>query len=304
MNPTNHNKGLQPLPPDARDYSHAQVFGSVSVNDLPTGDFLVSVPLEIKNQDFNYPSDFCTSYAAAEAAEAEDQVVFVPEYTFAAGKWLLSQAGNPNALFDFGLNLRDICEAAREIGFLPRANDPFRCDTMARPTRNFIANFPNWPEDLAAIAAKYKKPSYFSALTGPHDVFDNIRAALWLNRDSRRDVITGLLWRESWNTAQDGIIPESYEATGSGHAFALIGQKTIAGNIYLVMQSSDGRGSGDNGFFYFSRAVVNREIGPFGAYLLSDMDEDKAAYHATNGVSVYDSIGLRVLRFISKYIHI
>ncbi len=277
-------KGLLPLPPDDRDFSHAQVFGSVAASDLPIEDFLVATPLEIKNQDLNYPSDFCASYAAAECAEDEDQVIMVPEYTFAAAKWLLQQAGDPNAISEFGLNLRDIANAGTKVGFLPRTSDPFGCDTPHRPVRDFIANFKNWPESLAGIANKYKRASYFSALTGPHDVFDNLRSALWLNRMSRVAIFTGAIWRYSWVVAPGGIIPTIYESNGSGHAFEIIGQKTIAGEIYIVMRSSDGPSTGDNGFYYFNRQVVNKEIGQYGAFLFNPMPKDIAQWHIDNAI--------------------
>lgn len=294
------NRGLKLLPHDARDYSHAQVFGSIALNSLPTEDFIVAIPLEFKNQDINYPSDFCAAYGAAEAAEAEDQIIMVPEYTFAAAKFLLQQAGDANALQEYGLNLRDIAQAGIKIGFLPRIYDPFKCNSPSRPPREFIANFTNWPEELAAIAAKYKRASYFSALKGPYDAFDNVRAALWLNRKLRIPIETGLMWRQSWTNCPGGIIPTTYESNGGGHAFNFIGQKTINGEIYLVMQSSDGPTDGDNGYYYFNRQVVNKEIPPFGAILFRSMTPQIAAQLAQSGASVHDSIGIRILRFISN----
>ena len=173
-------QSLHELPKDERDYSYTIQFGAIQVDDLPKEDFLVAVPLEAKNQDINYQSDFCAAYAAAEAAEFEDQVVFVPEWTFAYAKWVLSQKYGDSAILSFGLNLRDVCNAGVKGGFLPRSFDPFMCDTANRPLRNFIADFKNWPESLAGVADKYLKENYFT-VDGPHDTFDNFRSVLWKN---------------------------------------------------------------------------------------------------------------------------
>lgn len=300
MNQTGYKgKGLLPLLTDKRDFSHSAVFGSIAVDDLPTRDFLVAVPLEIKDQDINYPSDYCTSYASSECGEDEDQVIFVPEYSFQRAKDILAVSQGVQVYSQFGLNLRDICNSAVQYGFLPRINDPFRCDTMDRPARDTLIASGAWPAELDSIAANYKKASYF-AVDGPHDLFDNIRSVMWMNLAERRSVEVGCLWRESWSAAPQGIIPEIYEEQGSAHAFKFCGQKTINGNLYLVAQLSDGPTFGDDGFFYFSRAVVNREFGTYGSFTYSHMPPDSAEWHVTNGVSIYDSFTLKVLKLVSN----
>lgn len=262
---------LHELPFDERDYSFSENFGALAVEDLPTQDFLVAVPLEIKDQDINYPSDYCTSYAASEAADLQDQVKTVPEYTFAYAKWLLAIERRYGVINEFGLNLRDICKAGVKGGFLPRSKDPFKCNTTERPSREFLGDFRNWPEDLAQYAEIYRKENYYSAVDGPHDLFDNFRSVLWKNRRERRAIITGCYFRSSWMTVQGGIIPKTYESVGSPHAFIFIGQKTINGEIYLVALLSSNIKYGDNGLFYFPREVVNREFKPFGAFTFKDL---------------------------------
>lgn len=264
--------GLLPLPKDERDFSHFQTFGCPAVNDLPTRDFLVSVPLELKDQDINYQSDFCAAYGASELAEFEDQVIFCPEWTFAFAKYLLSLKSGPQVISQFGLNLRDVCSSALESnkgGFLPRFDDPFKCNTEDRPARDFIATYSNWPAYLRNIAQKYAKAAYY-AVDGPHDTFDNFRACLWKNLSERRGILTGCYWRTSWNYLADGIVPKLYEQGGTAHAFNFIGQKTINGEIHLVAQLSDGDDFGDHGLFYFSRETVNKEFSIFGAYTFQD----------------------------------
>lgn len=294
---------LRKLRHDDRDFKHHIVFGSVSSTDLPTHDFLVSVPLEIKNQDINYETDYCTAYAATEVAEDEAQVVFCPEWTFAQAKAIIAEIEGVSAYSDFGLDLRDICKAAQLKGFLPRLRDPFKCDTMNRPERSVLVNPSNWPSICEMYARPYKVSSYFS-VTGYHDLFDNIRAAMWLHLGERRSVITGCMWRHSWSQKTDGIIPKVYEHDGVPHAFKFCGQKTINGEVYLIAQLSEGKTFGDNGFYYFPREVVNRECAAYGAFVFSSLPENKALWYVTNGVSIYDNFITKAFRFVANLIHI
>ncbi len=295
-------KGLLPLTPDARDLSHSKVFGAMNPGKLPTGDFQVAPALEIKNQDINYPSDFCTSYAAAEVAEDEDEIVFVPEWTFAKAKQLLAIKNGPEVYEAYGLNLRDICAAGVLAGFLPRKYDPFHCDTMDRPDRSVLVHPENWG-DVDTFAETYKKASYF-AVDGPGDTFDNFRTTLYQNLAERRSIVTGCIWRESWGAAPNGIIPENYEETGNGHAIKICGQKTIADIPYLIAQLSDGKDNGDQGYFYFSRAVTNKEFTPFGAFIFQDIPVTTARKYSAAGITTLDSFLLTVLKYLLHKLHL
>lgn len=290
---------LQSLPKDERDFSHSQVFGSLT--DLPTDDFMIQ-PLEIKNQDINYASDFCASYAAAEVAEDEDHVAFVPEWTFAQAKGLLAKTKGESVYDDYGLNLRDISAAAVKYGFLPRVYDPFRCNTIDRPARETLVRPENWESFInIKYGDPYRKASYF-AIDGPHDTFDNFRSALWLNKEKKQSIFTGVIWRSSWTGIPTGIIPLDYESNGGGHAFKFCGQKTIDGVLYLVAQLSDGPELGDKGFYYFPREVVNKECGPFGAYAFTDLPVETAVVYQASGITVHDSWLLKVLKLLINFL--
>lgn len=293
---------LRALPKDSRDFPHSQVFGSVSQDDLPKEDFLVAVPLEIKNQDINYPTDFCTAYAASSVAEDEDQVVFVPEWTFAQAKGLVAQSGEPDAYTEYGLDLRQICKAVQKKGFLPKNLDPFGCDTLKRPDRDLLVMPENWGK-LKDYDSPYKKPSYL-VVDGRYDTFDNFRSVMHMNLGERRSIITGCIWRETWSKAVNGVVPKIYEANGTGHALKICGQKTINGEIHLIAQLSDGTEFGDKGYFYFPREVVNKEFSQFGAFTFSNMGKNKALWYVTNGVSVHDSWFKKVWKIISNFISI
>ena len=114
------------------------------------------------------------------------------------------------------------------------------------------------------------------------DIFDKIRSTLWKNRHEKRSIVTGCTWRPGWIGAKDGIIPKDYPDRGFGHAFKIFGQKKINGEIYLMAQLSNGKGVGDQGIFYFSREVVNREF-RYGTFMFKDMDPKEARYHQDNG---------------------
>ncbi len=285
------------MTPDVRDISHSKICGSIKASELPSDDMFVSEPLEIKNQDINYPSDFCASYGAAEVAEDHEDIALVPEYSFAQAKKLLAikEAGSDEVpddiarkvISEFGLQLRDICMAGVNVGFLEREHDPFQCDTEERPARNFIADWRKWPAELDMFAAEHRQNS-FLAVDGPHDTFDNFRMALFQNINKRQSILTGALWRRSWSAAPGGFVDtDTYSPAepGEGHAFKVFGQMNAKGKLWLVAQLSDGPAFGDKGLLYFSREVVNNEFGEFGAFVFNDLPKETARYYAQNGIN-------------------
>lgn len=289
MKTFNPKHALLPTTPDPRDFSRHKIFGSIALANLSTEDFLVEPPLEIMNQDINYPSDFCSAYALTAVSEDQDGLEEVPEYTFAKAKQVLIQnqgitddAHKLLIIQAFGLQLRDICNGGVKYGFLEREHDPFACNTVDRPPRDFLADYRNWPAELDALAWEHAKNSYVSC-DGPYDTFDNFRTALFANRANRQSIITGALWRRSWSTAPGGVISDAtynVNETGSGHAFKICGQATTEAGLCLVAQLSDGVDFGDHGLFYFTRSVVNREFGPYGGFHFSNVP--KAAAQISN----------------------
>lgn len=292
-----HKNALRPLKSDDRDFSRSQVFGEVS--ELPTHDFLVAVPLEIKNQDINYPSDFCTAYAAASVAEDQAQVIFCPEWTFAQAKGLKALS-DPSAYIEYGLDLRDICQVAVKKGFLPRNLDTFHCDTPARPSRDFIAVPDNWGT-LKDYDSPYKMGPYFK-VDGNRDFFDNCRSVLFMHLGERDSILTGCMWRDSWSKSPLGVIPKTYDNNESGHAIKIFGQKTINGEIYLVAQLSDGVGFGDKGYFYIPRDVANAEFAQFGAFYFPPINRKSALWHVTNGVAINDPWIIKCWKVLAHFI--
>ena len=135
----------------------------------------------------------------------------------------------------------------------------------------------NLPRDGSQIsteldnkAAYFKKESYL-AVKGQYDLMDDIRATLWANLENKQAILTGCLWRSVWTRTSGGIIPKfNLDKEGFGHAFAIVGWKEIAGEIYLIAQLSNGTDIGDKGYFYFPRSIVNKEFS-YGCYVFNDM---------------------------------
>ena len=283
MNNSEKNKeikgGLVGAPEDPRDFSLTTVFGAMPLEDLPDGNFSVGEPLEIKDQG---NSDLCTAFALCAVSEDQEMVQLSPEYTFFKTKQI--QGGDP---MSYGADLRSACKSAVKVGFLESQYNPFLTEGWNRES---VVDPENYDDELDMLAWDHSKASYFK-VDGPYDTFDNIRVAMYNYRAEGRSVFTGCYWRKKWTGAEGGIIPNSLNASDIqignyfGHAFKIFGWKYINNEPYLVAQLSNGIDIGDNGIFYFSREVVNREF-TFGAFTFRDMPKGQADYHNYNKISV------------------
>ena len=270
------SKGLLPLVENGKDFHHAVVFGSLGVDQIPNTDFFVSHPLAIKNQG---ALQFCTSFATAAVVEDQVDIELDPLSAYAWACKLLGKV-DPN-----GHQLRDACDEAIKIGFIEQSVAPF---DISQPA-SFLADPANYNEDLLANAWEHARISYFRCDTGPHDVFDNIRAALFQNIDEHRSILTGCVWHDEWTDAPNGMIPETYASTtGEGHAVKIFGQINFPGEKEprLIIQNSWGDGYGDKGLYYVTRTVVNKEFVAYGAFNFKDLAPQKAAFYAQNGITV------------------
>lgn len=255
------NTGLKKLAEDRRDYSFHRTFGASGQVVLPASFAICDPPLRIKNQ---YETDLCTAEAATEIEEGEKSAAMSAEWFFSKEKQIM---GNPQA---YGADLRTACKAAQKFGFLPQSDAPFTLDDQ---TRDFIADWKNWPVELDAIAATNKIAGYFQVEEFAGDLFDSIRQTLYQNQSSRRSILSGSNWYAEWNIGQPGIIPTEYSERVAQHAFKIFGWEEIAGVTYLMVQNSEGTESGNNGILYFPREVVNREF-TFGVFCFSDVPEN------------------------------
>jgi hypothetical protein len=286
MEPTNNNKaiefigGLRPTPRDKRDFSLGAIVPQWNITSVPNKDFLVGDVIGIKSQKL---SDFCTGFSVCAVSELQEGMALNPCYQFAKIKQIEgSYAG-------WGANLRSAAKSVCDWGSI-EADKGY---TVEEQPRDFLANWANWT-GYDTDAEKHKKRSYVS-VDGQYDFFTNIRIALWQFRDEKRGIIVGTTWRPSWTYAEHGIVPKAEDTNyGFGHAIAIIGQKMIGDEPYLVIQNSYGEMAGDKGFYYFPKEVVNKEFAPYGAYMFIDMPKEEVKKKAW-------SLRMRITEWIKNH---
>ncbi len=278
---------LHPLPKDPRDFALGAVFGQMKIEEIPQVAFFVSEPLVIKDQG---ETDECSAYALTAVSEDQEGMELMPEYQFFKTKQL---DGEPE---EWGADLRIACKSAVKFGSLPLSG----FELNKGLTRSQLLKPEQWPSHADDVAKLHKKETFFT-VTGRYDMFDNIRVALYQNRDEKCSVITGAKFRTEWLDAPNGVISEQYGDEGFGHAFKIYGQKVIGGKMYLVAQLSQGAMVGDGGKFYLPRAVVNKEIGPYGVFMFKDMPREEAEFYIQNKVVVSTSVWKTLWSIISNF---
>lgn len=235
--------GLKPTHSDRRDFDYGKIFGTLE--ELPTQDFVIGSPIDIKQQ---FETDCCVACGGASMAEYHENTPLSMEYLFAKIK---EEEGDYTT---WGSDPRTMAKIVVSIGLLEEKNAPLK---LKADNRNEIANIANWPNEflLEEKAFEHRQKSYFFINQGNYqDLFDAFRAALWQNKDYKRAIGTGIFWCPEWTSK--AVIDKMGTPT-TPHFFIFIGQKTINGKIYLVAQLSNGTAIGDNGLFYFSREVLN-----------------------------------------------
>lgn len=287
-------KGLLPLPHDPRDFHEHIVFGATPASALPTTDFFSGHPIEIKDQG---QLNFCTAFAGSAVVEDEVDVELDPIYLYAMACKLLGSVTTT------GMTLRDMCNAITKIGTIEANVAPYKADGSY--SAEFLANWKNYDETLAAIAWEFARISYFRVDTGPGSISTNIRSAIWQHIDEHRSVITGVEWRNSWTECPNGMIPENYDPTepGDGHAVKMFGQMTIdaAEGPRMVVQNSWGTGVGDRGLYYFPLSVVDKEF-TYGAFSFRNLAPAKADFYNSNKININAGTGQKIIKTITSII--
>lgn len=284
--------GLKEKPEDIRDFGFAAVHPLPKLSEIPDSFIVGKTFVDVDQGE----SDLCTGFSVAAANGDQEDVQFAPEYQFAMTKMLEGDFKS------WGADIRVACSSAVKFGSLPKRVAPW---SLAEKGRDFVANWENWPDELRKIAYNYAKGSYLT-VTGPYDLFDNMRATMWANRVERRSIVTGLLWRYSWTYSPGGIIPASgYEETGVPHAFRIAGFQKINDVIYAVAPLTNGRTIGDSGVFYIPREVINRECKPqWGYYTFKDATPDEIKYLLNKGLTVKSLWWVRFWIAIKKLLHL
>ena len=267
-------KGLVHDKPGTTYIHQYRLLGAMALSALPNTDFFAGHPLAIKNQG---PYNFCFAFAKDAVVEDEVGIELDPLYSVATACELIGEV-EVN-----GMSLDDICKQETQVGAIEAGIAPYKVEEGRDAA--FLANWLNYPDSFKPLAWEHQRPAAVRVDTGPHDTFDNIRAAMYQNIDEHRSVLTGVMWRDSWTNAPKGFIPANYDPTepGDGHAIKIFGQMNINGVLYLVCQNSWGTDVGDGGLFYFPREVVNAEF-TFGAFSFKNIPPAKAQFHSDNNI--------------------
>lgn len=244
-------KGLKPYyAKSKKDYAFHATFGAAQLSDIPN-EFFIGNGL---NTDDQGATPFCTAYTMAELCANIEGIEFSEDYQYAKTLELASLPATQQ-----GVDMKMAAEVPVTIGVLPKNLAPLN---WRKDGQNAVADYRNWPQSLEDIAAKYKEGAYYF-LDGPYDTFDNIRSMLWVNRSilaARGGTAVGLgtpWYYEYQNAGKDGVLPAGVNIC-SWHATAFLGTKFINGEIMLACDPHEGKGFGDNGIVYFSRAEINR----------------------------------------------
>src|SRR5215216_1456287 len=130
---------------DPRTFSYKKKFGAASLHER---DFEVSFVLEVKNQ---VDTDFCVNFALASIREDTEGVVIAPEYGAAKTKQIEGD------FMSYGADPDDAIKAAITYGSLERDVCPYK---VIDKTRNFLANWTNYPLHLDDAAKLHRAGSF------------------------------------------------------------------------------------------------------------------------------------------------
>jgi len=282
--------GLTDHREDERDFKLGSIINLPKLSEIPD-EFIVEDPFEIKDQG---ESDLCTAFAGTLASEIQEGLKLSPEYQFAKTKQI---TGNPE---EWGADMRDMLKSLCDYGSVEIQNvpDSLKLDSNAS-NRDRISDYANWPESLDIEASRHKKRSFFK-VSGPYDLFDNIRATMWKFRNEKRYVIIGAKWKHAWTVADGAVIPKDKFDGGFGHAFVFNGTKKVNDEIMLVAVLSNGVSFGDNGRYYFPREVVNRDF-IWGGYTLLDISKDDAKLLIDKNMKIHLLWLAKVLQKLTQF---
>lgn len=245
----NIKPGLLPTPKEKMKYDSKRIFGALDPSILPY-EFSVGEPLEIKNQGGTF---CCVAFSLTSVSEDQEGIILEPAYTV---KNISELAGSKNWVWQ-GTSL-DIGAKAALKGFIPRANSPYSTEkdevlTYAEPA--------NWMPLHDEIGQTHAKQAWF--WIKEKDMFNAIRSVLYMFKEEKRSVQTGVIWCQEW-TNQTHI--DNYGTPIGGHAIKIFGWK----GDYLRIQNSYGKGIGENGTHWIHKNVVNKYL-QFGALHFADM---------------------------------
>ncbi len=292
----NLGTGLTKSKPDSRHFRFGSLYTLPKLSEIPE-EFEVGIPRFIKDQG---ATDYCTAFASAAVSEDQEGVDLDPYYQFYLGKII---QGEPES---WGCDLISMAKSLTKHGSLERKLSPVSLETP----RETILDPKTWDKvDLEGVEC-HKKAS-FMIVTGPYDIFDNIRATLWKSKvlGLNQSIFTGVVWATEWGESPDGIIDVGHLGQ-SGHAFKIYGTSIKKGKVMLKAQLSNGPKFGDEGMFYFSREVVNEQF-QYEAIIFTDVNRKVIEYSIAKEVKLDDPASplklpliVRIINWIKKLMKI
>jgi len=183
--------GLQELPKDERDFSFGAIWGLPKLEELPQEYTLPELTILDQN---GY--DFCSSFSTVKQSQYQELIELDPFFQFAMAKKI---EGNYET---WGLNFRTIAKSFTKIGSIEKQNAPFGYDK----TRDFLANWENYPPELLEKAKQHLKKSYM--FIKGSEWFNAICQTIWQGRFKNQSASIGLMWCREYTNARNGIIQE------------------------------------------------------------------------------------------------
>ena len=265
--------GLRPLDEDKSDITFGALF-----RKEPIPDEYQAETAPVKDQG---NTDHCTSYGGTSSVESWEDATFCPQWTFAVSKML---SGDRD---DWGQTLRWMAKAGQKYGFLPLTDEVKEFIKDKSP--DFLRDINNWPDHYFQQAYPYRQKTYTFIRS-----VDELKQALYKNRDTKRHAVLGLIW--AWPI--DREVLELSDDGEYGHAIDAHGYKTG----YIRLQNSYGTGAGDNGFHWASDEVIQKHLKTFGAIMFIDeIEPSQARWYSDNKIKVGDS---RITIFLKRLIKI
>lgn len=219
---------------DPRRFSYTRTFGAVVQADIP--DFVVDKGLPIPCQNDSDPywgnpalPNGCTGFSVAGVAETDLKQPVDPRFTY--DKTLLIQNGQEG----------DTCTL----------QDAFKSGTV------YGVRLKGETDEQALV---HRRSPYFEVDPNyGQDWFEALLSAVYTNQ---RPVSVGTTWLPEWESfgfrqGNSGIMVNVPTKWIGGHAWNIVGKKTIGGVPFLVAETWNGTKWGDGGYCYFSREVIN-----------------------------------------------
>jgi hypothetical protein len=253
MNPDGMRSGSRPWrwDPRERGFSHKRYFGAPDIHQLPR-EGLRRPRRPVEDQIMTLR---CTAYAGAVAQGYIHGLRFHPD-------WQAKKIGQKQRrhVDEYGADPKAAMSSLRDDGSLLRDMTPISLETHGAPASGQWSAYP----DTLDVKAKDFRALAYLGCDDAFDYFDDIRWALFKAYDpvTKKGAIVHAFgqWFSEWTYAPQGIVQEGYTGFTGYHAYLFVDWCTINGKLYLVAQNSAGIGTGDQGFLYFPREIVNREF--------------------------------------------